>query len=200
MAWCLYLPAKNLYKIPNEKPLVMKKLSYITTLVLVLTMTFSSFAQAQEKKRWSPQAKGAVIGGVGGAAAGALINKRNRTVGGVVGGAAGAGVGYAIGKRTDNKRKEAARVAAANQAAATRAAAERAALARQVEAAEKKAAVAKTQQQYPLMTNGFAATAPTMLIGTDGASPVSTAAYLPNESYGERNTPYPSSEVRRKSW
>lgn len=179
----------------------MKKLSCITALVLLLTMTFSGLTQAQEKKRWSPQAKGAVIGGVGGAAAGAIINKRNRTVGGVVGGAAGAGVGYVIGKRTDNKRKEAARVAATNQAAANRAAAERAeraVLARRVAAAEQKAAVAKTQQQYPVMTNGFAATAPMMLVGTNGAAP--NAAYLPNESYGERNAPYPSSEVRRKSW
>lgn len=181
----------------------MKKLSYITALVLLLTMTIHSLAQAQERKRWSPQAKGAVIGGVGGAAAGAIINKRNRPVGGVVGGVAGAGVGYAIGKRTDNKRKEAARVAAANRAAANRAAAdraERAALARRVEAAEKKAAVAKTQQQYPMMANGFAATAPLMMVGANGAPTASNAAYLPNDSYGERNTPYPSSEVRRKSW
>ncbi|MGY2133531.1 YMGG-like glycine zipper-containing protein [Hymenobacter sp. HD11105] len=182
----------------------MKKLSYITALVLLLTLTFGSVAQAQTKKPWSPQAKGAVIGGVGGAAAGAIINKRNRAVGGVVGGAAGAGVGYAIGKRTDNKRKEAARVAAANQAAANRAAAdraERATLARRVEAAEKKASVAaKAQPQYPMMANGFATTAPLMLVGADGAPTASNAAYLPNESYGERNTPYPSSEVRRKSW
>ncbi|GAB2473160.1 hypothetical protein GCM10011375_26620 [Hymenobacter qilianensis] len=185
----------------------MKKLSYISTLILLITVTFGSTVQAQEKKPWSPQAKGAVIGGVGGAAAGAIIHKRNRPVGGVVGGVAGAGVGYAIGKRTDNKRKEAARVAAANRAAANRAAAERAeraALARRVDAAEKKAAVAtapKPQaQQYPMMANGFAATAPMMLVGTDGAPTASNAAYLPNESYGERNTPYPSSEVRRKSW
>ncbi len=181
----------------------MKKLSYISILILLLTLTFGSAVQAQEKKRWSPQAKGAVIGGLGGAAAGAIIHKRSRPVGGVVGGVAGAGVGYAIGKRTDNRRKEAARVAAANQAAANRAAAdrtERAALARRVEAAEKKAAVAKTQQQYPMMANGFAATAPLMLVGADGAPMASNAAYLPNESYGDRNQPYPSSEVRRKSW
>jgi hypothetical protein len=177
----------------------MKKLSYISTLVLLLSMTFGGSVQAQEKKPWSPQAKGAVIGGLGGAAAGAIIHKRNRPVGGVVGGVAGAGVGYAIGKRTDNKRKEAARVAAANRAAANRA--ERAALARRVEAAEKKAAVAKTTQpQYPMMANGFAATTPVMLVGSDGAPTVSNTAYLPNEAFGDRNNPYPSSEVRRKSW
>ncbi|MBC8084562.1 MAG: hypothetical protein H7Z21_15300, partial [Hymenobacter sp.] len=32
------------------------------------------------------------------------------------------------------------------------------------------------------------------------APTVSNAAYLPNESYGDRSTAYPSSEVRRKSW
>ena len=54
--------------------------------------------------------------------------------------------------------------------------------------------------EYPMMANGFAATAPMMLVGADGAPTASNTAYLPNESYGERNTPYPSSEVRRKSW
>ncbi|UOQ54993.1 YMGG-like glycine zipper-containing protein [Hymenobacter cellulosivorans] len=181
----------------------MKKVSLILALVMFFTAVYSNMAQAQTGK-WSPQAKGAVIGGLGGAAAGAIIHKRNRAVGGVVGGVAGAGVGYAIGKRTDNKRKEAARVAAANQAAANRAAearAERAALARRVAAAEKKADLAaqaqKQQQQYPVMANGFAANTPMMLNAANG--PVA-AGYLPNESYGDRNTPYSTSEVRRKSW
>ncbi|MCB2379947.1 hypothetical protein LGH70_20290 [Hymenobacter sp. BT635] len=182
----------------------MKKVSLILALVMMLTSVLSNVAQAQERKKWSPQAKGAVIGGLGGAAAGAIIHKRNRAVGGVVGGVAGAGVGYAIGKRTDNKRKEAARVAAANRAAANRAAearAERAALARRVDAAERKADLAaqaqKQQQQYPAMANGFAANTPMMLTAANG--PVA-AGYLPNESYGDRNKAYSTSEVRRKSW
>lgn len=183
----------------------MKKVSLILALVMMLTSVFSNMAQAQERKKWSPQAKGAVIGGLGGAAAGAIINKRNRAVGGVVGGVAGAGVGYAIGKHTDNKRKEAARVAAANRAAANRAAearAERAALARRVDAAERKADLAaqaqkQQQQQYPVMANGFAANTPMMLTAANG--PVA-AGYLPNESYGDRTKPYSTSEVRRKSW
>lgn len=178
----------------------MKKLSWI--LALVMLFTGFSGAQAQERKKWSPQAKGAVIGGLGGAAAGAIIHKRNRAVGGAVGGVAGAGVGYAIGKRTDNRRKEAARVAAIERAAANRAAndrAERSALARRVDAAERKAAVAqvKQQQQYPVMANGFAATTPMMLTASNG--PVA-AGYLPNEAYGNRNSAYSTSEVRRKSW
>src|SRR5436190_8313717 len=41
--------------------------------------------------------QGAVIGGAGGALAGALIGKHNRAVGGLIGGALGAGGGYLIG-------------------------------------------------------------------------------------------------------
>lgn len=179
----------------------MKKVSLMLALVMFVTALYSNMAQAQNGK-WSPQAKGAVIGGLGGAAAGAIIHKRNRAVGGVVGGVAGTGIGYAIGKRTDNRRKEAARVAAANQAAANRAAearADRAALARRVDAAERKAAVAQQQQQqqYPATANGFAANTPMMLTAANG--PVA-AGYLPNESYGDRNKAYSTSEVRRKSW
>lgn len=55
------------------------------------------------RKGWSSAAKGAVIGGVAGAAGGAIINKRNRAVGGVVGGILGAGVGYGIGRGIDKR-------------------------------------------------------------------------------------------------
>ena len=58
---------------------------------------------AREKNGWSSAAKGAVIGGVAGATAGAVINKKNRVAGAVVGGAAGAGVGYTIGRAKDRK-------------------------------------------------------------------------------------------------
>lgn len=56
-----------------------------------------------QKKGWSKAAKGAVIGGVTGAAAGAVINKKNRAAGAVIGGAVGAGVGYGIGRSQDKK-------------------------------------------------------------------------------------------------
>jgi Glycine zipper len=56
-----------------------------------------------KKKGWSKAAKGAVIGGVTGAAAGAIINKKNRAAGAVIGGAVGAGVGYGIGRSKDKK-------------------------------------------------------------------------------------------------
>jgi hypothetical protein len=55
------------------------------------------------KKGWSRKAKGAVIGGGGGAILGAVINKNNRLVGGALGGALGAGIGYVIGNELDKK-------------------------------------------------------------------------------------------------
>jgi hypothetical protein len=58
-------------------------------------------AQAKKKEGWSKAAKGAVIGGAGGAVAGAVINKKNRAVGAVVGGILGAGGGYVIGRKMD---------------------------------------------------------------------------------------------------
>jgi hypothetical protein len=60
-------------------------------------------AQASEKKGWSKAAKGAVIGGVTGAAAGAVLNKKNRAVGAVIGGVVGAGGGYVLGRGMDKK-------------------------------------------------------------------------------------------------
>jgi hypothetical protein len=57
----------------------------------------------QQKKGWSSKAKGAVIGGVAGAAAGAIINKNQRVVGGVIGSVLGAGAGLGIGAILDKK-------------------------------------------------------------------------------------------------
>jgi YMGG-like Gly-zipper len=60
-------------------------------------------AKTTTKKGWSRRAKGAVIGGGGGAILGAVINKNNRLVGGAIGGAVGAGLGYVIGNELDRK-------------------------------------------------------------------------------------------------
>ncbi|MES2849356.1 MAG: glycine zipper domain-containing protein [Bacteroidota bacterium] len=65
--------------------------------------TATSVPAETKKKGWSKAAKGAVIGGVTGAAAGAVINKKNRAAGAVIGGAVGAGVGYGIGRAKDKK-------------------------------------------------------------------------------------------------
>jgi hypothetical protein len=60
-------------------------------------------AKTTVKKGWSRKAKGAVIGGGGGAILGAVINKNNRVIGGAIGGALGAGIGYVIGNELDKK-------------------------------------------------------------------------------------------------
>jgi hypothetical protein len=49
----------------------------------------------------SKSTQGAVIGGAGGAAAGAAISKNNRLLGGLIGGALGAGGGYLIGAQVN---------------------------------------------------------------------------------------------------
>ena len=56
-----------------------------------------------ETKRVSNKTKGAIIGGVTGAATGAVVNKKNRKAGAVVGGILGAATGYGIGRRKDKK-------------------------------------------------------------------------------------------------
>jgi hypothetical protein len=59
--------------------------------------------QQPRKRGWSAKAKGAVIGGAGGAIAGAVINKRNRPVGALIGGVLGAGAGTGIGAIIDRR-------------------------------------------------------------------------------------------------
>ncbi len=58
-----------------------------------------------KKKGWSDAAKGAVIGGVGGAIAGAVINGKNRGKGAVIGGVIGAAGGYVLGRKKDKKNE-----------------------------------------------------------------------------------------------
>lgn len=58
-------------------------------------------ASVEKKEGWSKAAKGAVIGGVAGAAGGAVINKKNRVLGAVIGGVLGAAGGYGIGRTMD---------------------------------------------------------------------------------------------------
>jgi uncharacterized protein YcfJ len=71
--------------------------------VLVLGGSVTHEAQAQEvkKKGWSKKAKGAVIGGAGGAATGAIIGGGK---GAVIGAAAGTVAGGAIGRKKDKKK------------------------------------------------------------------------------------------------
>jgi len=67
------------------------------------TSQSSGEAKASQKKGISKAAKGAVIGGVAGAAGGAILNKKNRVVGAVIGGVIGAAGGYGIGRGMDKK-------------------------------------------------------------------------------------------------
>ncbi|WP_018479300.1 YMGG-like glycine zipper-containing protein [Pontibacter roseus] len=194
----------------------MKKVTYMLSLALMVSVVAGGSAEAQEQRKgWSPQAKGAVIGAGTGAAAGAIIHKRNRVVGGVVGGVAGGAVGYGIGKHIDNKnkqREEEARIAAAERAAAERAAANRAAANREAASRATVAkntpapAKAKPARQSSLVAataaEENAANSVAMMYNTTG-EPIPhmvSAAYLPNLDYGDRTKPYHTSEYRRKSW
>lgn len=57
-----------------------------------------------QKKGWSNKAKGAVIGGVGGAVVGAAVSKK-KGKGAIIGGVVGAAGGYIIGNEKDKKQK-----------------------------------------------------------------------------------------------
>jgi uncharacterized protein YcfJ len=61
-------------------------------------------APAEQKKGWSNKAKGAVIGGVIGAGAGAVISKEKKVQGAIIGGVLGAGAGYGVGAILDKKK------------------------------------------------------------------------------------------------
>ena len=172
----------------------MNKLPYFFSLIIVLSTVFgTSSAKAQILKNWSPEAKGATIGGLGGAAAGALINKRNRVVGGVVGGVAGGAIGYGIGKHIDNKRKERARIETANRIAANREAEYRRELAR-----SRQTGVANRTQTAPVPANSLTANNAAASAALIPAT--ANAAFLPNETYGDASKPYSTSQYRHKSW
>jgi len=174
----------------------MNKLPYILSFLVLLSTVFGTATPA--RAQWSPQAKGAVIGGLGGAAAGAIINKRNRAVGGVVGGVAGGAIGYGVGKHVDNKRKERARIAAANRATAAREAEYRRAIARNNNRRE---TVVTTRTQTAAVPANSLTASDAMVNGQVNAMPATTnAAYLPNAHYGDPSKPYSTEEVRRKSW
>lgn len=173
----------------------MKKPLYFFALLVLLTSIFSSATQAQERRGWSPQAKGAVIGAGSGAILGAVINRRNRAVGGVVGGVVGAGAGYAIGKHRDNKNKERARIAEANRLAAYRAEQEahRQSLARQASANRPQSALVASS-----LVPAAPAASPAALSAP--AAPTINTAFLPNNAASNPANPYAASEYRRKSW
>ncbi len=173
----------------------MNKLPYLFAFIILLT----SFHAPEARAQWSPQAKGAVIGGLGGAAAGAIINKRNRAVGGVIGGVAGGAIGYGVGKHIDNKHKQRAAAAAEQRAVAAREANYRRELA--LAHNRQSTTVTRTTQTAMVPANSLTASNAMMSNAQPAAMPApSNAAYLHNASYGDASQPYGTSEYRRKSW
>ncbi|QHL87023.1 hypothetical protein GU926_06065 [Nibribacter ruber] len=175
----------------------MKKVNVMLSLVLMIALLVSGSVQAQDKK-WSPQAKGAVIGGVTGAAAGAIIHKRNRAVGGVVGGVGGAAVGYGVGKIIDNKQKkrEAERVAEFNRNVAANRAYAYSSSNRSAGSSRKASTTKAAAVAAPAATmayTGYTAGQPQIMS-------MDNMAFLPNEDYGDYSKPYSNTEYRRKSW
>ncbi|MCB2407343.1 OmpA family protein [Hymenobacter lucidus] len=89
--------------------------SYIAAMMAVLLLG-TNYAQAQtttttEKKPWSKTAKGAVIGGLGGAAGGAVLGrviggKSGTAKGAIIGAVVGGGAGALIGRRMDKQAAE----------------------------------------------------------------------------------------------
>lgn len=69
----------------------------------IIGLTDNSYAQ-RRKKGMSSQAKGAIIGGAGGAVAGGLIGGNAK--GAIIGGAIGAGGGYIIGNETRRAKEK----------------------------------------------------------------------------------------------
>jgi hypothetical protein len=65
----------------------------------------TSTPEIAKKKGWSNAAKDAVIGGVGGAVAGAVISKKKGT-GAVIGGIIGAAGGYILGRKKDKSLED----------------------------------------------------------------------------------------------
>ena len=83
----------------------MKRIICALGLVISLTtLTLNTQAQTKVKDRqgMSNGAKGAIVGGAGGALAGAAIS-HDKSKGAIIGGAAGATGGYLIGHHKDKK-------------------------------------------------------------------------------------------------
>ena len=92
----------------------MKKLICALGVASLLTVGVNTTASAQfggfgggyGDRPVSARAKGAIIGGGLGAAAGAIIHRRDPVAGGIVGAVLGAGAGYAIGNNEDKMRMQ----------------------------------------------------------------------------------------------
>jgi hypothetical protein len=91
----------------------MKKMMFALGLVSLLTLGVTNDASAQfggyggaYPGQTSARAKGAIIGGGLGAAAGAIISRRDPVAGGIIGAVLGAGAGYVIGNNEDKVKAQ----------------------------------------------------------------------------------------------
>jgi hypothetical protein len=180
----------------------MKNLRIFLSLFLLAAVLGSTLTAQAQQRRFSPQAKGTVIGAGGGAILGAVINKRNRKVGGLIGGLAGAGAGYAVGKHIDNRQKKrAAAIAAVEREAAYR------------EAANRRAYLASRPATAPRtagVTSYAPAAATAAVAGTTALAAASVipgypamataSAYLPNQAPTDPSNPYAGTAYRQRSW
>lgn len=82
----------------QQKPVVVEKVKYVPVQQAPATST----STASQKQGWSKAAKGAVIGGAGGALVGGTVSS-NKPAGAIIGGVVGAGTGYLIGRGEDKK-------------------------------------------------------------------------------------------------
>ena len=177
----------------------MKNSPFLLSFLLLAAVLVSTSFTAQAQRRFSPQAKGAVIGGGSGAILGAVLDKNHRGVGGVIGGVVGAGAGYAVGKHVDNNQKKRAAAAEAERVAANReAAAHRAAVASRAAAtpAPAREAVVRSGTRPAAVAAGAAA----LVAAPAGALSASNANYLPNPAPADPANPYGGTAYRQRSW
>ncbi|WP_078063251.1 OmpA family protein [Solirubrum puertoriconensis] len=85
--------------------------AFLLAFVLLMTSTLSQAQTTTTKKPMSKTAKGAIIGGLGGAAGGAVLGrviggKKGTAAGAVIGAAVGGGAGALIGRRMDKQAEE----------------------------------------------------------------------------------------------
>lgn len=97
---------KNMFGHPNAAP--SPRHHYYSNTVQQSYPVSPSQAPVSRRKRWnwSTPAKGAVVGGAAGAAAGAIFDRKHRAAGAVIGGLIGAGAGTGAGVIIDNHKKK----------------------------------------------------------------------------------------------
>ncbi|MEP6615236.1 MAG: YMGG-like glycine zipper-containing protein [Ginsengibacter sp.] len=104
----IYLPAPTTQTNPAPAPVTPAPTPGTTTTTGTGSTggtTTTTPTPAPEKKGWSNAAKGATIGGVGGAIGGAIISKKKGT-GAIIGGVIGAAGGYILGRKKDKANQD----------------------------------------------------------------------------------------------